>query len=115
MVYTTIGKSGLALAFAGSMTLPDVCAIGTGSGTAAVSDTALESLKTSNPFTTRDISTTRKVTFTTDFGATAMSGTQLAEFGIMVSGADLFNRESFTPIEFDGTNELQVQISFEVY
>ena len=115
MVFLDIGRSGLALAFAGSMTPPNVIEIGEGSGLDTVTDIDLESSVLNRPFSSRNIATPRFVTFIADFGVSTMSGTNLAEFGVKISGATLFNREGFEPLTFDGTNEAQIQITFEIF
>ena len=46
-----------------------------------------------------------------------MSGTALTEFGMFPSGTtstgSLWNREGFAGVNFDGTTELQVQITYK--
>ena len=115
MVFTNVGKSGLALAFAGSMTIPDVIGIGSGSGAVSASDTNLVAQTRVNAFTSRTISTQKEVTFLADFSATQMSGLNLREFGVRISGGTLFNREGFAAINFDGSNEAQIEVTFECF
>lgn len=115
MVATDSGKSGLALLLTVSGTRPDVCAIGSGSGAVLVTNTDLIAQTDQSAFTTTDISTVKEVAFTIDFNSVDISGTLLTEFGIKVSGGDVWNREGFASVEFDGTNELQIQITYEVF
>lgn len=117
MTATNDGASGLALAFAGSMDLPNHTVIGSGSGTASVTNTALIAQTGSQLFTggSMDIGTPRFVTMISDFGATQMSGTGLTEFGINAGSGTMFGREGFGAITFDSTNELQTEITFEIY
>ena len=112
---TTVGASGLALAFVGSMEIPNYTAIGSGSGAVAISRTDLIAQTGSQTFSAIDISTPRFVSWTSDFGATQMSGTNLTEFGLKSSDGTLFVREGFGSVVFDGTNELQIELTLEVY
>jgi len=69
-----------------------------------------------------DFTTIRKVTFTGDYNSVQMSGVQLAEFGLFSSGdggnpfgvGSAWFREGFSPLTFDGTNELQITTTLEV-
>lgn len=121
MTATDYGKSGLVLQLTGSSEPARFCAIGSGSGAELVSLGSLiaEVLTDRKDFTTRDIGTTKKISFTYDFSSVQMSGTFLREFGVAGSEAkgtnDLWNREGFTAVEFDGTNELQIDVTFEVF
>ena|SRR3990167_8077437 len=125
MVVTDYGKSGLALRIVSSGAPPDFLALGSGSG---IFTTIIGSLygevkfavagSDRVSFTTRDIATQKEVTWTWDKSSTAMSGIVLSEFGtVSVSGgADkLWMEEGFVGITFDGTNELQVQISKKIF
>lgn len=122
MVATNIGKSGLALLMAGSGNVPRYCAIGSGSGAVAVTNGSLVAERLSSPrtfYTSRDQSVAKKITWIWDFTSTTMSGTILREFGVapgsVISVQDLWAREGFTAVTFDGTNELQVEVTFEVF
>lgn len=123
MVVTTVGKSGVALTLVGNTFEPRFCGLGGGSSTATVGDVILGSEFFSGTqradFTTRDSSTQREVSIIFDFSAGTMSGTFLAEFGTFadsgVNTGSLFLREGFSPITFDGNNELQIQIIYEVF
>ena len=120
MVVTNDGKSGLCLAFIGSMVIPRYCGIGSGSGTVTVNDSSLVAEVGSRvDFTTRDASIVKQVEWTFDFGAKTMSGINLREFGLFDNQANgsgtMWCREGFDTITFDGTNELQIQITFEVF
>lgn len=121
MVFTDYGRSGTALLFAGSVNLPRYLGIGTGSGTAVAS---LGSLVTEvgasrTDFTSRDIGTMRQCSFVFDVNSISMSGVLLTEFGIGGSQAittnDLWVREAFPSITFDGSNELEVTVTFLVF
>lgn len=115
MVFLDIGRSGLSLAWAGSMTLPDVISAGSGSGAISVNTTGLRNVFHSQGFTTRDIGTAKQVTFTSDFGATMLSGNTVQQIGLEVSGADTLSADGIPSITFDGSSELQVQITIELF
>src|SRR3990167_8822468 len=95
-------------------------AVGSGSGTAVVTNTTLAGETGSRVLITGspDFTTSRKVTFQGDFNTIQMSGIQLTEFGLFASGASqtgsVWQREAFSSITFDGTNELQVITTLEV-
>ena len=115
------GSSGLALLLSGSVTdRPYSIAVGSGSAAFVVSTGSLQAERSGlrAVFTTTDASTVQYVTYTSDFTTVAMSGTLLTEFGVFSSGAVLsgtmWNRETFTSVTFDGTNELQCQVSFRI-
>ena len=121
MTFTNAGAQFLAFRLGSS--LPDLfvgaIAIGSGSGTATVSDVTLvaEELRTiitgSPSFTEA-----RKTQFQGDFNSVEMSGLTLSEFGLFTSGPALtgstWQREAFGSVTFDGTNELQITITLEV-
>lgn len=94
-----------------------------GSGTTPVtsSDTTLEHPRSRQLFTSRDITagSTVKIVFIGDWTAAQISGTILSEFGLTgsqtgVTGS-MWSRSVFSPIIFDGTNELRLEESWEYY
>lgn len=120
MVATTYGKSGLALLMVGSANLPRYCEIGSGSGAAVAglgSNVAAVGSRVS--YSSRDISVAQEVVFSFDFNSVVMSGVNLREFGIGGSAArgsnDLWVREAFPFIQFDGTNELSIDVNFDIF
>lgn len=119
MVVTDYGLSGNALLLVGSISVPRYAAIGSGSGAEVTSLGSLiaEVGASRLDFSTRDISVAQNVTYTYDFSSTSMSGVFLREFGMGGSQAkgtnDLWLREAFDAVEFDGTNELQLQITLK--
>ena len=115
MVMTDIGKSGLGLLLGPSGSRPTYLSIGSGSGAVAVGNTNLIAEVTGVTPTTTDISVAKEITWTSDFSSVTMSGTQLREFGMKISGGNVWNREGFAALTFDGTSELQVQVSFQVF
>ena len=93
-------------------------AVGSGSGTALVSNVTLVREAARNMITgSPDFDTARKVTFNGDFSSTTMSGIPFTEFGLFTSGAlsigSTWLRESFGSIIFDGTNELTLSATIE--
>lgn len=99
--------------------LPAYCAIGSGSGQMVVTDTHLAYEVTRSLVGSRTTATANEVTYTTDFSSVTMSGIKLMEFAIFGSGAalgsvNMWNREGFGSLTFDGTNELQVQVTFKI-
>jgi len=116
MVVTNYGISGNALMWVGSANPPRYAAIGSGSGAdvASLGSLVAEVQASRRDFTTRSITTAAQVSFTYDYGSTTMSGLDLREFGVGGSQAkgtnDLWIREAFAPVTFDGSNELQLQV-----
>jgi hypothetical protein len=93
--------------------------VGSGSGTALVSNTTLiNEWKRFGLTGSPDFTTNRKVTFTGDLNSVQASGLILSEFGLISSGTALtgsnWTRETLGSITFDGTNELRVEYSLEV-
>lgn len=121
MPVTNFGKESLAIAIGSDLpnNFIQYCAIGSGSGTASVTDVTLIAERDRNLLTgSPDFDTARKAGFQFDFNSVEMSGIKLFEFGFLASGPALvgsvWQRESFGSIIFDGTNELQVFSTFEV-
>ena len=112
---TNVGKSGIGLLLGPSGTIPDFIAVGSGSGAVAITNTDLIAETNGAAFTSTDISTEKQITWIADFSSVTMSGTALKEFGVKVSGLNTWNREGFANIDFDGTNELQIEVTFEIF
>jgi len=121
MTVSEFGRSGLALLMTPSGTIPRFCAIGSGSGAnvASLGSLIAEVLAQRVDFSTRDISVSKNVTWVYDFNSVTMSGIFFREFGMgqtITKGANnLWMRDGFLAIEFDGTNELQIELTFEVF
>jgi len=120
MVFTNVGKSGLALAIGSySTNRPQYMAIGSGSGAVAITNIALIHETNRTEPTITDVSTIYEVAYTADWNSVVMSGTTLKEFGMftesVASTGSCWNREAFAGVEFDGSNELQIQLKFEIY
>ena len=117
MVYTTQGKTYLAHLLGNSGTAPNYVCIGSGSGAVAIGNTGLIFEIDRNALTSTDNTTAQKTTLIADFNTVEMSGTTLREVGLahLSSGGKLWLREGFAGVEFDGTNELQVEIEVQVF
>lgn len=124
MVFTEYGKQLVAVMLGSNIGQIKSCAIGTGSGTAQITDKILID-EWDNASSARlmvgsvDYSVSKKATFITDWNSVQISGCQLKEFGLFLSGAtntgSLFLREAFSNINFDGTNEMRTEITIEAY
>ena len=116
MGITNYGKSGLALLLSVSGSRPAYLAIGSGSGVVSANNSELIYETSRQVFSTIDVGTQKEITYTADWGASAISGTVLREFGVFSpsSGGTPWNREGFTGVTFDGTNELQIQITYQI-
>ena len=117
---TNWAKSQVPLILGGSSTIvPTYFIIGTGSSTVAVGNTTLATATDRQAITGSDVSTTYKVKYTGDWTSVEMSGTQLTEFGMIISGGGLtgsiWSRVYFPAITFDGTNELRAEETWEIY
>lgn len=120
MVATDYGKSGLALLMVGSANLPQWCEIGSGSGAAIAGLGSNVAPVGSRAFwIERDLTTNKQIGITFDFNSVQMSGVFLREFGVggsqAVGSNDLWVREAFPFVQFDGTNELEVEITFQIF
>lgn len=120
MVASNYAKEQLALQMARSGTIPQFIAIGSGSGAAvAALGSLVAEVGTRAIYLSRDTSTSKIVKFTFAKSSVAMSGVNLREFGVgagsVVDVQDLWNREAFDAVEFDGTLEAEFEVNFEVF
>lgn len=114
------GKRQTALLIAGSTTtVPTYFMIGSGSGAVLASQTTLVGAVDRQAVTSTDASTNYKVKYTGDWNSIEMSGIDLREFGVIPSGAtttgSMWSRTGLPSINFDGTNELRIEETWEVY
>jgi hypothetical protein len=119
MPITTYGKQRIAVRIGSNTDIIGCIAIGMSGGTATVDNIALGSEFDRNKLTgSIDMTASRKLTFIGDYASTEVSGLNLREFGLFVSGAagvgSLWERESFNAINFNGQNELRIESSWEV-
>ena len=123
MVFTNDGKQFVAWNLGSDLSTLYIqhVGIGSGSGTASVSDSVLLSEVDRSTITgSPDFTTVRKAQFQADFNSVQMSGIHLTEFGLfdVASGTSqagsTWQRESFGSVVFDGSNELQIITTLEV-
>lgn len=121
MVITNWTRKQLALFLIGSNTdYPSYMQIGSGSGTATVQQYDLYKPWNKKAVTYANGSAPMKVTWTGDWNSTEVSGSQLYEWGIVLSGTgftgSMWSRSALsTPLNFDGTSELRTEETWEVY
>lgn len=118
MGFTAYGKSGTALLWTPSGAPPAWMALGSGSGTFLITNGSLVSeIGTRITLGSADISASQEVTWTLNYGATTLSGLQFREFGAFIgsSGTGMYNREAFPAVTFDGSNELQIQLTYQTF
>ena len=113
-------KNQVALLIGGSITtIPGYMMIGSGSGTTTTSMTALIYPLNRNAVTTTDTTTSYNIVYTGDWNSVQMSGLFLLEYGLTVSGAGLtgsmWSRTDLPSITIDGTNELRIQETMQVF
>jgi len=120
MVVTTQGLSGVAVML-GSLASnrPLYCGVGTGSLTVDPTVTGLSNTFNRRAFTAVNGSTTKRMTFITDFDAVAMSGNALNEVDLSngsPAAGDIYAYYNLgTAVTFDGTAELRIEIEWEVF
>lgn len=120
MVVTDVGLSGTALAIGSfSPNRPQWMILGSGSGTALPSVTGLYAqIGSPEQFDNIDNSSVKQVTWQTEWTAPAMSGLNLREF-VLTTGstdAETWNYENLgDEIEFNGQNELRLELKFEFF
>ena len=114
-MFLTTGKSSTAFLWTGSYQIPNGIEIGSGSGAKIAGTSGLVAPLLFSAFTSTDTSTSRYVTFSSDFSSVSMSGITLREFGVKASGGTMWSAEGFPPVTFDGSIELQVQVTWECF
>ena len=120
MVATNYAKEQLALQMASSGTIPLYLGIGSGSGAVVPGLGSLVAEVGSRAlYITRDQSTSKQMKFTFTKSSTIMSGLDLTEFGIGAGSGigvqDMWNREGFASVNFDGSVEAEFEVVFEVF
>ena len=120
MVVTNYTRNQMSLLLGGSASnYVEYFIIGSGSGTASASDTALEYAVDRQAVTAVTYPATQVASWQGDWNSVEMSGIQLQQFGMITSGAgvtgSVWSKTSLPPLTFDGTNELRVEESWEVY
>lgn len=113
-------KSRMALMLGGSTVIsPSYFMIGNGSSTVSPSNTTLQTATDRQEVTSTDVSETYKVKWTGDWNSLELSGTSVSEFGICGSATgttgSMWSRIVIPSINFDGTNEMRVEETHEVF
>jgi hypothetical protein len=117
MVFTTVGQSGVQNAIAViSDNRPQYMAIGSGSGAVLASDYKLVHEVAKRVFTSVDSSVSNEILYIADWNSVEMSGLRITELGALTESGNnvgsLWNREGFIGVDFDGTDDLQVQLTY---
>jgi len=93
--------------------------LGIGSSTVTTSDTTLLTGSIRQLITSATFPSSYKVTYQGDWNSVLMSGIQLKEFGVTGSATgitgSMWSRNVIPSLTFDGTNELQIQETWEVF
>jgi hypothetical protein len=118
-MFTNAGLSGVQYAIGVlSDNRPQYIAIGSGSGTEAVTNNVLLGEYSRRQVSSTSTSTANEIAYTADWNSIEMSGLSFAEFGMFTqSGAyigSLWSRNCFDALEFDGTNDLQIQLTYSI-
>ena len=92
---------------------PSYIAIGTGSSTTAITDTGLNNETDRNQIAEINVGVDYECTWIANYSAGELSGTTVTEFGLFnsTSGAYMYQNEVIGSIEFNGTREMQIQMS----
>ena len=115
------GKNKIALFLGGSIVNePSYNMIGAGSSTVSVNNTELVDPTDRQLFTSTTFPSSQKITYQSDWNSVEMSGTSpLSEFGVIGSApaltGSLWSRTVIPALTFDGTNELRIEETWEVY
>ena len=119
MTITDVGREFVAIRLGSNILFPAYLALGSGSGAVTAANVILVAETDRNAFTSTSFATSKKFNFMADFSSTELSGLNLREFGVTHSGAaatgSMWQREGFTAVAFDGTNELKVDITWEIF
>ena len=122
MTFTNFGRQQVAFALGSDIANNFISSVGIGSGSGAVNvdNVTLIAEHTRTTITgSPDFSVTQKAGFQADFSSTQLSGLIVSEFGLFQSGAtgtgSLWQREGFGSLTFDGTLELQIITTLEVF
>lgn len=112
-------KNQTALILGGSVTdIPTYFILGSGSGTTSPTDPSLVSPTDTQSFTQTTFPATQKIKWQGDWNSIEMSGTSLKEFGIKVGSqltGSVLSRTGIPALTFDGTNELRIEETWEVF
>lgn len=119
MVFTDYGREQMAIRMGSNVEKLSHFAIGSGSGAVAVSNYELVNEWDRKPIESFNYSGAQDLTVIADWTSTQISGCLLKEFGAFTTGLDLigscWSREGFANVTFDGTNELQIEITYSTF
>jgi hypothetical protein len=123
MAISNYGREQVALLIGGSMGTGNIgsgyMSIGSASGAITVNTTGLVFTWDRNQFTggSVDLATAQVITMLGEFNSVELSGLTARQFGIGVvsSGGKLFQVESMNDLNFNGTQELQISVSWQVF
>ena len=120
MVVTNYARERVALFIGNSgPSPPTFFIIGSGSGTSSITQTELIAPTDKQAVTATTYPAVQKVTRQGDWNSVEISGLDLKEFGIVGSEAGLagsvWSRTSIPSVAFDGTNELRIETTWEVF
>lgn len=120
MVVANYAKNRINLFIGGSgQTPPSFFIIGSGSGTALPTQTELIAPTDRQAVTSTTFPGLQKVKWQGDWNSVEMSGTNLKEWGMILSGAgftgSIWSRAVLIGRQFDGTNELRIEETWEVF
>lgn len=98
---------------------PTYFMLGSGSGIAVATQTVLIAPWDRQAVTSTNTATAQKVMWQGDWNSVELSGLQLREFGMTISGTALtgsmWSRTAIPNLIFDGTNELRIEETWYVY
>jgi hypothetical protein len=119
---TNVGISGAARRLGGYSSGTFWVMLGSVSGTTAVTTTGLTGAvahgKSAKQTGSCDISVLNKFTLLNDFDSITISGFNVKQFGFMVGSKTLqtlWQIETISGVQFDGTNELQTEFTWRVF
>jgi len=120
MVFNNFGKNRITLLMGGSIAENiDYFMIGTGSATVSVTQDSLITATDRQLTTDVTYPSLQKIKLQGDWNSVEMSGTQLTEFGVTISGTgttgSIWSRSQIPSLTFDGTNELRIEETIEVF
>lgn len=109
------GRRSVALLMTGSYALVDGIEIGTGSGTKSPATSGLITPVLFSAFRSVDSTTPQYVTFVSDFTSVQLSGLSIAELAVKASGGAYWSADGLPAIVFNGSTEMQVAVTWQVF
>ena len=111
------GKQDLIFLIGGSITsIPTYIHIGSGSGVTNIAAGSLRAFEDAQIRSSPTYPAVNKVKITADWNSVEMSGLELTEFGLAKAATgSIYSRTSLPNINFDGSNELRIEETWEVF